>query len=81
MDHMTTHAAAHDVRPQTLLRLISGVSLAILLAIMSSFTAHAQDYRKDNKRFYKSHFRKQASQYKNACGLLARKRYAIAAYR
>lgn len=75
MDHMT-HAAAHCVRSRTLLRLISGVSLAILLTIMSFFTAQAQDYRKDNKRFYKSHFRKQASQYKNACGLLARKRHA-----
>ncbi len=75
MDHMT-HAAAHYVRTRTLLKLISGVFLTILLIVMCSFTAHAQDYRKDNKRFYKSHFRKQASQYKNACGLLARKRQA-----
>jgi|GEM_PF-1527354 len=73
MDHMT-HAAATNAGTGTYLKLIYGVSLAILLTIASFFTVHGQDYRKDNKRFQKSHFRKQASQYKKACDLLARKR-------
>jgi len=50
------------------------VVLAFLFIATLFFPAHAQDYRKDNKRFYRSHFRKQASQYKNACGLLSSKR-------
>ncbi len=49
--------------------------LLIISTIILTFSLHAQDYQKSNKKFYKSYYRKQTTLYVNACNLLEKKRH------
>jgi len=59
--------------------------LTFLLVVVLASQTFAQDghytdaktYKKDNKRYYKSFYRKQRIQYSHACGLLEKKRHHI----
>lgn len=48
----------------------------ILFIILTTSSLSAQDYKKDNKRFYRSFYRKQSNWYSNACSLLEGKRHS-----
>ena len=62
-------------RMDPLFRLIFVITLTILLIIALFAPSKAQDYQRNNQRYYKSHFRKQRSQFAKACDLLEKKRY------
>lgn len=74
MDHLKS-TKKRRINTATVPRYILVIPFLILLSIITSFSAHAQDYKKENKRFYRAHFRRQIAQYKRACDLLEKKRH------
>jgi outer membrane protein OmpA-like peptidoglycan-associated protein len=49
--------------------------IVILILLALPFSSSSQGYKKDNKRFYRSYYKKQNSWYSNACNLLENKRH------
>src|SRR6187551_1229392 len=45
----------------------------IILGALSFSPAWSQEYQKENKKFYKSYYRKQTTLFANACNILERK--------
>jgi outer membrane protein OmpA-like peptidoglycan-associated protein len=68
------YSVRNNEQPSFSLKLIAIIIISIVLVALSTLTSEAQNYKKDNKRFYKSYYKRQSNWYANTCDRLERKR-------